>query len=81
MSEHMPGPWFVWKERAMQEEGLDADEIEAELLEYEYFEVMAGTPVGEVRRGHIRGCKQVDEQAAADFARAREHLTASLRGF
>ena len=67
MSEHTPGPWFIWKERAMQEEGLEAGEINEELLEFEYFEVMAGTPVGEVSRGRIRGCKQVVELDAEDF--------------
>lgn len=67
MSKHTPGPWFLWKERAMQDEGMEPEEITEELLEFDYFEVMSGTPIGEVRRGLIKGCKQVVELDADDF--------------
>ena len=53
-TEHTPGPWFIWKELAMQREGLDADEIECELLDYTGHEICAGTP-SECTRGRLRG--------------------------
>jgi hypothetical protein len=64
---HTPGPWFIWKERAMQDEGLEPDDINAELLECSYFEVMAGKPIGEVSRGMIKGCNEVVELDSEDF--------------
>jgi hypothetical protein len=64
---HTPGPWFIWKERAMQDEGLEPDEINEELLEGDYFEVMSGNPIGEVSRGMIKGCKEVVELESEDF--------------
>lgn len=66
-AQHTPGPWFIWKERAMREEGLDPDEIEFELAEQDCFEVMSGEPVGPVSRGRIRGCKTVVDLDADDF--------------
>jgi hypothetical protein len=66
-AKHTLGPWFIWKERAMQDEGMEPDEINEELLECNYFEVMSGNPIGEVRRGQIRGCKQVVELDSEDF--------------
>jgi hypothetical protein len=64
---HTPGPWFIWKERAMQDEGMEPDEINAELLECSYFEVMAGKPIGGVSRGMIKGCNEVVELDSEDF--------------
>jgi hypothetical protein len=66
-AKHTPGPWFIWKKRAMQEEGMEPEEINEELLEFDYFEVMSGDPIGEVRRGQIKGCKQVVELDSEDF--------------
>lgn len=63
---HTPGPWFIWKERAMQEEGMEADEIHDELLMENDFCVMAGTPV-RITRGSVMGCKQIVEVDAFDF--------------
>lgn len=54
MSKHTPGPWFIWKELAMRGEGLDADEMEMELLDYQDHEICAGTPT-ECTRGTLRG--------------------------
>jgi hypothetical protein len=67
MTKHTQGPWFIWKERAMQEEGMDKDEIESELLERDDFDVMGGNPVGEVTRSRIRGCKTIVSLDAYDF--------------
>jgi hypothetical protein len=64
---HTPGPWFIWKERAMQDEGLEPDEINEELLESDYFEVMSGNPIGDVSRGMIKGCNEVVELDSEDF--------------
>jgi len=64
---HVPGPWFLWKERAMQDEGLTPDEINEELLEYRYFEVMSGKPIGKVLRGRIAGCTEIAELDPEDF--------------
>ena len=67
MSKHTPGPWFIWKEKAMQDEGMDKDEIDFELSEANDFDVMAGKPVGEVTRGRIVGCRTVVTLDADDF--------------
>jgi hypothetical protein len=64
---HTPGPWFIWKERAMQDEGLEPDEINEELLESDYFEVMSGNPIGDVSRGMIKGCNEIAELESEDF--------------
>lgn len=72
MSKHTPGPWLIWKERAMQEEGLDASEINEELLEFDYFEVMSGKPIGDVSRGRIKGCTMVVELDADQFGEDEE---------
>ncbi len=58
-SKHTPGPWFIWKERAMQDEGMERDEIAEELLSYEDFSVLAGEPIGEVTRSQVRGCQTI----------------------
>lgn len=71
-AQHTPGPWFIWKERAMQEEGLDAEEITSDLLEFDYFEVMAGNPVGSVTRGRVKGCSMVVELDAENFGDSEE---------
>jgi hypothetical protein len=67
MSKHTPGPWFIWKEKAMQDEGMDKDEIDFELSEANDFDVMTGKPVGEVTRGRIAGCRRVVTLDADDF--------------
>ena len=87
MSKHTPGPWFIWKERAMQEEGLDKDEIEYEMSEQNDFDVMAGTPNGKVTRGSIKGCRTVvtldaygfgdDEEEGRELALANARLIAA----
>lgn len=65
-TEQKKGPWFLWQELAMQEEGYESDEIELELLEQESFDIYAGTPK-EITRGRLVGCKQVAEIEAFDF--------------
>lgn len=68
MSEkYTPGPWFIWKDRAMQDEGLEPDEITEELMEFSYFEVMAGRPIGDVTRSRVKGCTSVVVLDADDF--------------
>jgi hypothetical protein len=67
MSKHTPGPWFIWKERAMQQEGLEPDEIAFELLGYDDFDVMSGIPKGEITRGRITGCQTVVTLEADEF--------------
>lgn len=54
MSNHTPGPWFIWKERAMQKEGLGKDEIDEELSHYSDFDIYSGSPQ-EITRGWIKG--------------------------
>ena len=78
MDKHTPGPWFIWKERAMMDEGLEPEEIESELMEFEYFEVMAGEPVGDVSRGRIKGCSQIVELDADDFGDEEEGRSIAL---
>jgi hypothetical protein len=72
MDKFTPGPWFIWKERAMIDEGLEPEEIASELMEFDYFEVMAGEPIGDVSRGRIKGCRQVVELDADDFGDEEE---------
>lgn len=67
MNKHTPGSWFIWKERAMKDEGLEPDEINEELLECDYFEVMYGNPIGSVSRGRITGCNEVVNLDAEAF--------------
>ncbi len=67
MSGRTPGPWFIWKERAMQQEGLEPDEIAFELLGYDDFDVMSGIPKGEITRGRIIGCQTVVTLEAGEF--------------
>ena len=64
---HTPGPWFVWKELAMQDEGLSPEEIDADLMAYKYFEVMSGKPIGVVSRGCIEGCTMVVKLDSEEF--------------
>ena len=66
-AKHTPGPWFIWQERAMQEEGMDREEIDFELSEQEDHCVMAGSPVGKVTRSSIVGCLQVTTLDAFEF--------------
>ncbi len=66
-AKHTPGPWFIWKERAMQDEGLEPVEITEELMEFSYFEVMAGRPIGDVTRSRVKGCTMVVELDADEF--------------
>lgn len=55
MSEqHTPGPWFIWKELAMQLEGLGADEIDDEMLMFSEHEICAGAP-SKCTRGSMSG--------------------------
>ena len=54
MTQHTPGPWFIWQELAMQRDEYDADEIESELLENPDHVIYAGNPV-ECTRGSLRG--------------------------
>ena len=73
MKQHPPGPWFIWKERAMQDEGdLETQEISEELSEYESFEVMAGEPIGKVTRSSIRGCKTITEIDSINFGESED---------
>ncbi len=67
MTKYTPGPWFIWKERAMQQEGLEPDEIAFELLGYDDFDVMSGIPKGEITRGRIIGCQTVVTLEAGEF--------------
>lgn len=64
--EQTKGPWFIWQELAMQEEGYEPDEVEHELLEQESFDIYAGTPK-EITRGRLVGCERVAEIEAFDF--------------
>ena len=57
MSTHTPGPWFIWQELAMQNEGYeDSDEITDELLGNVDHSIYAGQPK-ECTRGRLRGHK------------------------
>jgi hypothetical protein len=86
-TQHTPGPWFIWKERAMQDEGMDKEEIDFELSECNDFDVLAGNPIGEVTRGRIIGCKTVvtlsedcfgdDEEEGRRIALANARLIAA----
>jgi hypothetical protein len=72
-TQHTPGPWFIWKERAMQDEGdIDAEEIFEELSEYESFQVMAGEPIGKVTRSLIRGCKTITDVDSMNFGETED---------
>lgn len=53
-TQHTPGPWFIWKELAMQREGLDPDEIDFELQHDPDYEIYAGNP-SECTRGRLKG--------------------------
>ena len=64
MSKHTPGPWFIWNERDMKDEGLEPAEINKELLECDYFEVMYGNPIGD---GTIKGCNEIVDLDAESF--------------
>ena len=67
-TQHTPSPWFIWKERAMQDEGdFDAEEIFEELSEDDKFYVMAGEPIGKVTRSSIRGCKTITDVDSMNF--------------
>lgn len=58
--------WFIWKELAMQREGLGADEINEELLYDDSFDVMSGDPIC-LTRSSIGGCKLVARVEADEF--------------
>jgi hypothetical protein len=66
-AKHTPGPWFIWKERAMQDEGMSRKEVDFEILGYDHFEVMAGKPIGHVSRSRIIGCHTVVTLDEHDF--------------
>lgn len=66
-TKHTPGPWFIWAERAMQDEGMAPDEIAEDLLCEDIFDVMSGTPIGPVTRCMIKGCKSIATFDADDF--------------
>ena len=66
-TQHTPGPWFIWKERAMQDEGMSREEVDFEILGYDHFEVMAGKPIGHVSRSRIIGCHTVVTLDEHDF--------------
>lgn len=51
---HTPGPWFIWQELAMQNEGCEPDEIADELSYESEHGIYAGNPV-ECSRGVMRG--------------------------
>lgn len=51
---HTPGPWFIWQELAMQNEGCEPDEIADELSYESEHGIYAGSPV-ECSRGVMRG--------------------------
>ena len=45
MSNHTPGPWFIWKALALEkEDDYTQDEIDAMLAHNETHEIFAGTP-------------------------------------
>ena len=70
---HTLGPWFIWKERALQDEGdIDTQEISEELSEDEKFQVMAGEPIGKVTRSSIRGCKTITEVDSWNFGESED---------
>lgn len=83
-AQHTPGPWFIWQELAMQQEGRSPEYIDDELAFKPYHDVMAGTPFGPVRRGSIAGCKTIvtvdcddaadDEESEAAQAERQEAL-------
>jgi hypothetical protein len=64
---HTPGPWFIWKELAMQHEGMAPDEIDEELMYCSEHDVMAGTPVGKFTRGSIGGCSSIVTLDSYDY--------------
>ena len=76
MSKHTPGPWFIWMERALQEEGNDAESIEIELLEDDCFDVLAGEPHGDVTRGSVAGCARIVQVDAGYFGDTDEEGSA-----
>jgi ABC-type lipoprotein release transport system permease subunit len=51
---HTPGPWYIWKELAMQRELLSSDEITNKLLYESQHGVYAGNP-RECTRSHLKG--------------------------
>ena len=54
MSGHTPGPWFIWRELAMQREGMEPDEIADELRYDSEHCVYAGNPQ-ECTQSSLRG--------------------------
>lgn len=51
---HTPGPWFIWKELAMQRVGCDTDEITDALYFDSDHSIYAGNPK-ECTRGILKG--------------------------
>lgn len=54
MSGHTPGPWFIWRELAMQREGMEPDEIADELRYDSEHCIYAGKPQ-ECTQSSLRG--------------------------
>ena len=46
---------------------MEPEELNEELMEFSYFEVMAGQPIGDVTRSRVKGCSMVVELDADDF--------------
>ncbi len=78
MNKHTPGPWFIWKERAMQDEGMGADEIDEELSHYSDFDIYSGSPV-EITRGLIKGGGPKICDLDADFLDEGQDVLANAR--
>jgi len=53
-AQHTPGPWFIWKELALQRAGCCQEEIHDELLYDSEYGIYAGTPT-KCTRGSLSG--------------------------
>lgn len=71
---HTPGPWFIWQEQAMRNDGYEADELEDELTDGEQDHcILAGEPI-DISRGYVKGCKQITSIESYDYDSPRECL-------
>ena len=81
MSKHTPAPWFIWKEKATEEECLSKEEISDELLSADDYDIMIGKPIGSVERWRVKGCQTL-VSIDADFLSEdmdREEILANAR--
>lgn len=83
MSKHTPGPWFIWKEKAYQNEGMDKKEVEVELLElcreHDVMAYQAGKANPEIQRGYARGCRILFTLNVDDHNDDKEECLANAR--